>query len=225
MKILILNGPNLNLLGVREPGIYGDSSFEAYMPKLQTQFPDVEMEYYQSNVEGELINKLHEVGFSADGILLNEARVDNDLESYQLIMVDEAHERSLNIDITLGLLYQICQRRPDLRIIISSATLNPAQFQKFFAPLTYEVPLLSIDSKPFPIKYEYHPCEDMEYQEMLDTVEEEALRLHAKHEPGHILVFLSGMDAIRRITHMLEEDYPHNAALCAAQPRRAGGGL
>lgn len=145
-----------------------------------------------------------------DGILLNEARVDNDLESYQLIMVDEAHERSLNIDITLGLLYQICQRRPDLRIIISSATLNPAQFQKFFAPLTYEVPLLSIDSKPFPIKYEYHPCEDMEYQEMLDTVEEEALRLHAKHEPGHILVFLSGMDAIRRITHMLEEDYPHN---------------
>lgn len=71
MKILILNGPNLNLLGVREPGIYGDSSFEAYMPKLQTQFPDVEMEHYQSNIEGEMINKMQEVGFSYDGIVLN----------------------------------------------------------------------------------------------------------------------------------------------------------
>lgn len=71
MKILILNGPNLNLLGVREPGIYGDSSFEVYMPKLQAQFPDVEMEYYQSNIEGEMINKMQEVGFSYDGIVLN----------------------------------------------------------------------------------------------------------------------------------------------------------
>lgn len=71
MKILILNGPNLNLLGVREPGIYGDSSFEAYMPKLQARFPDVEMEYYQSNIEGEMINKMQEVGFSYDGIVLN----------------------------------------------------------------------------------------------------------------------------------------------------------
>lgn len=145
-----------------------------------------------------------------DGILLNEARTDHDLEAYQVIMVDEAHERSLNIDITLGLLFQICQRRPDLRVIISSATLNPGQFQRFFAPLTYEVPLISIDSKPFPITYKYHPCEEMEYEELLDVVEEEALRLHAKHEPGHILVFLSGMDAIRRIAHMIEEDYPQD---------------
>ena len=59
MKILILNGPNLNLLGVREPGIYGSSSFEQYMPELQKRFPDVEMEYYQSNIEGEMINKIH----------------------------------------------------------------------------------------------------------------------------------------------------------------------
>ena len=71
MKILILNGPNLNLLGVREPGIYGSSSFEQYMPELQKRFPDVEMEYYQSNIEGEMINKMQEVGFSYDGIVLN----------------------------------------------------------------------------------------------------------------------------------------------------------
>lgn len=71
MKIQIVNGPNLNLLGVREPGTYGSESFESYLPKLREQYPDVEIEYYQSNVEGELINKIQEVGFSFDGIVLN----------------------------------------------------------------------------------------------------------------------------------------------------------
>ena len=71
MKIQIINGPNLNLLGVREPGIYGSNSFESYLPKLKAKYPDVEIEYYQSNIEGELINKLQEVGFSYDGVVLN----------------------------------------------------------------------------------------------------------------------------------------------------------
>jgi 3-dehydroquinate dehydratase-2 len=70
MKILLLNGPNLNLLGKREPGIYGNQDFETYFESLQKVFPNV-LEYYQSNVEGELINKLHEVGFSEYGIILN----------------------------------------------------------------------------------------------------------------------------------------------------------
>ena len=71
MKILIVNGPNLNLLGVREPGIYGKSSFESYLPKLQARYPESEISYYQSNVEGELINRLQHDGFSVDGIVLN----------------------------------------------------------------------------------------------------------------------------------------------------------
>lgn len=71
MKIQIVNGPNLNLLGVREPGIYGSESFESYLSKLREQYPEVEIGYYQSNVEGELINKIQEVGFSFDGIVLN----------------------------------------------------------------------------------------------------------------------------------------------------------
>ena len=69
--MLILNGPNLNLLGKREPGIYGNDSMESYFATLQNSFPDVSLEYYQSNVEGELINKLHEVGFTYDGVVLN----------------------------------------------------------------------------------------------------------------------------------------------------------
>ena len=71
MKILILNGPNLNLLGKREPEIYGSRGFMDYYEELKSQYPDVEFDYYQSNVEGELINKIHEVGFSWAGIVLN----------------------------------------------------------------------------------------------------------------------------------------------------------
>lgn len=71
MNILILNGPNLNLLGKREPEIYGTATFEAYFADLQEQFPKINLSYYQSNVEGHLIDKLHEVGFDWDGIILN----------------------------------------------------------------------------------------------------------------------------------------------------------
>ena len=71
MKILILNGPNLNLLGRREPGIYGSSSFDDYLPRLRERYPEVEIAYFQSNVEGEMINKMQEVGFTFDGIVLN----------------------------------------------------------------------------------------------------------------------------------------------------------
>ncbi|MCD0489999.1 type II 3-dehydroquinate dehydratase [Pedobacter sp. MC2016-14] len=71
MKIQIINGPNLNLLGTREPGVYGNQSFEDYLIDLKTAYPDMEIDYFQSNVEGELINKIHETGFSFDGIILN----------------------------------------------------------------------------------------------------------------------------------------------------------
>jgi 3-dehydroquinate dehydratase-2 len=71
MNIQIINGPNLNLLGVREKSIYGDSNFESYLTELQGRYPAIKITYYQSNVEGEIINKLHEVGFTYDGIILN----------------------------------------------------------------------------------------------------------------------------------------------------------
>ena len=72
-RIIIINGPNLNLLGKREPEIYGSESFEVYFKSLKENFPALELDYYQSNIEGELIDKLHEVGFSYDGIVLNAA--------------------------------------------------------------------------------------------------------------------------------------------------------
>ncbi|MGW9685890.1 type II 3-dehydroquinate dehydratase [Flagellimonas sp. 2504JD1-5] len=73
MKLMIINGPNLNLLGKREPEVYGNTTFEDYFSELQQKFPQVELEYFQSNIEGELIDKIQEVGFEYDGIVLNAA--------------------------------------------------------------------------------------------------------------------------------------------------------
>ncbi|MAU14377.1 MAG: type II 3-dehydroquinate dehydratase [Muricauda sp.] len=73
MKLMIINGPNLNLLGKREPEVYGNTTFEDYFKTLQEKYPHVKLEYYQSNIEGELIGKIQEVGFDYDGIILNAA--------------------------------------------------------------------------------------------------------------------------------------------------------
>ena len=71
MKIQLINGPNLNLLGKREPSIYGDQGFDTVLKQLAKRFPSLELHYYQSNIEGELVDKLHEVGFGFEGIILN----------------------------------------------------------------------------------------------------------------------------------------------------------
>jgi len=71
MKLIIINGPNLNLLGVREPSVYGSQSFADYLEELRKKFSSIQIDYFQSNVEGEIINKLHEVGFSFNGIIVN----------------------------------------------------------------------------------------------------------------------------------------------------------
>lgn len=73
MKIAIINGPNLNLLGKRETSIYGNESFDVYLDRLRAKYPSIEFEYFQSNVEGELVNEIQRVGFSVDGIILNPA--------------------------------------------------------------------------------------------------------------------------------------------------------
>lgn len=71
MTIWIINGPNLNLLGVREPGVYGSMDFDTYLKSIRAKYPNINIEYFQSNIEGVIIDKLHEIGFSADGIVLN----------------------------------------------------------------------------------------------------------------------------------------------------------
>ncbi|MDT0540875.1 MULTISPECIES: type II 3-dehydroquinate dehydratase [Croceitalea] len=73
MKLIIINGPNLNLLGKREPEVYGSTTFEEYFKQLQNKYKDIDLDYFQSNIEGEIIDKLQEVGFSYDGVILNAA--------------------------------------------------------------------------------------------------------------------------------------------------------
>lgn len=73
MKIIIINGPNLNLLGKREPEIYGGQDFESFFERIKANFPDIHLDYYQSNIEGEIVDKLQQFGFSYDGIILNAA--------------------------------------------------------------------------------------------------------------------------------------------------------
>ena len=116
MRIQIINGPNLNLLGVREPEIYGKKGFEEFLHVLQNSYPDVCIDYYQSNVEGELINKIHEVGFDLDGIVLNAGAYTH----YSLALMDAI--KSVNtpvIEVHISNVHQREEYRH--RSVISSA--------------------------------------------------------------------------------------------------------
>jgi len=140
-----------------------------------------------------------------DGILLMEARGDPDLRAYDVLMIDEAHERSLNIDVILGLVHEVLTRRDDLRVIISSATINPAQFQRFFAPVAGDVPLISVPARTYPIDVQYRPPKGNGFDALVEATVDEIVRLHRLREPGHMLVFLTGAGDIRRVEAQLHE--------------------
>ncbi len=137
-----------------------------------------------------------------DGILLQEARSDADFSAYGVLMIDEAHERTLNIDFTLGLLHRVLTRRPELRVIVSSATLQPEHFQRFFGsiPGVHDVPLVRIDARPWPVETFYRPPGSDDPADIAEAAAREVVAIHRRGDPGHILVFLSGEDMIGR-TH------------------------
>lgn len=142
-----------------------------------------------------------------DGILLQEARSDPTLGHYSTIMVDEAHERTLNIDFTLGLLHQILSQRDDLRVIVSSATLYPGHFQKFFADVAGKVPVLKIKAPVHPIEIQYQSIKGPPS----DVIPEAVVSAVAGHiqsgNQGHVLVFLPGEGLIHHTEQALQEWY------------------
>lgn len=140
-----------------------------------------------------------------DGILLQETRSNPELGHYDIILVDEAHERSLNIDFTLGLLHRMLAVRRDLKIVISSATLPPGQFQQFFADVAGHVPVVRVHSRVFPLTMQYAPLTAGTAPDALaDAVQEQVNNLLGQTREGHILAFLPGEGAIVKTQQHLE---------------------
>ena len=136
-----------------------------------------------------------------DGILLQEARTDPNLSAYGVIMVDEAHERSLNIDFTLGLLKRLMQQRPELKLVVSSATINAEVFTRFFD----DAPRVYVDAKVWDIDIEYRPLEADTPDERVYAVASTVAHIHTRREPGDILVFLNGEGLIKKTLAALED--------------------
>jgi pre-mRNA-splicing factor ATP-dependent RNA helicase DHX15/PRP43 len=142
------------------------------------------------------------LNYMTDGMLLREAMNDHDLKRYSTIILDEAHERTLATDILMGLLKEVVVRRPDLKLIIMSATLDAAKFQRYFM----DCPLLAVPGRTHPVDIFYTPEPERDYVEAaLRTV----LQIHASEPEGDILLFLTGEeeieDAVRKITLEVDE--------------------
>ncbi len=145
-----------------------------------------------------------------DGILLQEAQRDRMLSDYDVIIIDEAHERSLNIDFALGLLHGLLKIRHDLRVVVSSATLQPETFINFFGDLGEDVPVVQINARPFPVDIVWRPTERQGPEDLPEAVAREVAAIHRSRAPGHVLCFMPGEDAIKRTATAIQRHLPAN---------------
>jgi pre-mRNA-splicing factor ATP-dependent RNA helicase DHX38/PRP16 len=133
-----------------------------------------------------------------DGVLLRETLREPDLDQYSVVIMDEAHERSLNTDVLFGILKQVVARRRDFKLIVTSATLNAEKFSNFFG----SVPVFSIPGRTFPVQilYSKTPCEDY-----VEAAVKQAMSIHITCPPGDILIFMTGQDEIECCCFALAE--------------------
>ena len=139
-----------------------------------------------------------------DGMLLSEIRGDRDLNEYDTLIIDEAHERSLNIDFLLGYLHRLLQRRPDLKLIITSATIDPVRFSRHFG----DAPVIEVSGRTFPVELRYRPPEELgvgERDEAMQQAIVDAIDELSLEGSGDILVFLSGEREIRETAETLRK--------------------
>ncbi len=156
------------------------------------------------------------VKLMTDGILLAETQGDRLLKAYDTLIIDEAHERSLNIDFLLGYLKQILPQRPDLKIIVTSATIDAERFANHFARDGKTAPVIEVSGRMYPVELRYRPLkskdEDEEEQDMEDAIVDAVDDL-ARAGPGDVLVFLPGEREIRETAELLRKHHPKGAEI------------
>ena len=135
-----------------------------------------------------------DIKFMTDGILLREFQLDPDLKKYSTIMIDEAHERSVNIDFVLGLLKDLLARRSDLRVVVASATIDEEKFSKYF----WNAPIIKVSGRMFPVET-FWSDRDIPYSQMPDAVVEKIAEIHESGKPGDVLAFMTGQDDIHKV--------------------------
>ncbi|WP_028973669.1 helicase-related protein [Spirochaeta cellobiosiphila] len=180
------------MIGVTQPRRIAALSVSEYIAKqLQTDFPG--FVGYKMRFEDKTNRNTH-IKILTDGTLLQEIKHDRNLEAYQVLIIDEAHERSLNIDFILGLVKGLLPFRPDLKIIISSATLKTDEFSQYFN----KAPVISIDTPTYPVDVIYKPLKERGYfMTIEDKVAEILAELVKNKEEGDVLIFLSGEKIIK----------------------------
>ncbi|GAA5943229.1 hypothetical protein JCM3775_004543 [Rhodotorula graminis] len=138
------------------------------------------------------------IKYMTDGVMLRESLNEGDLDRYSVIILDEAHERSLNTDILMGLLRKILSRRRDLKLIVTSATMNAAKFSRFYD----DAPCYTIPGRTFPVDvlFSKTPCEDY-----VDSAVKQALQIHISHPPGDVLIFMTGQEDIECTCEVIRE--------------------
>ncbi len=156
------------------------------------------------------LSKDASVKLMTDGILLAETQNDPLLEAYDTLIIDEAHERSLNIDFLLGYLRQILPRRPDLKIVVTSATIDANRFAQHFASRKGPAPVIMVSGRTFPVEMRWRPFEESREHDLNDAIAEAVDELWMGHASGDILIFLPGEREIREATDHLRKHLTHN---------------
>lgn len=163
------------------------------------------------------LSKDASVKLMTDGILLAETQNDPLLEAYDTIIIDEAHERSLNIDFLLGYLRQILPRRPDLKVVVTSATIDADRFAQHFASSKGPAPVIMVSGRTFPVEMRWRPFEESRERDLNDAIAEAVDELWTGHASGDILVFLPGEREIREANDHLRKHLSHSAVTRGAE--------
>lgn len=155
------------------------------------------------------LSKDASVKLMTDGILLAETQTDPDLRNYDTIIIDEAHERSLNIDFLLGYLRQLLPRRPDLKVVVTSATIDADRFAKYFESRKGPAPVIQVSGRTFPVEVRYRPFEESREYDLNAAIADGVDELWRSPQGGDILIFLPGEREIREATDHLRKHLSH----------------